>query len=90
MNFENFVLVTGTTERKGLRGNETVEKGRKDSRGKYSHNNGVLVAVDQDCDVHIGRDTSENVAVLEALNFEPGSFYVPHSNDGGEYLRSLQ
>tara|TARA_B100000315_G_scaffold15863_1_gene14224 strand:- start:321 stop:608 length:288 start_codon:yes stop_codon:yes gene_type:complete len=87
MNIKNFVLATGTTERSGLRELRTVEKGRVDNRNQYCHNNGVLAAIDEACDVHVGQDTSENVAVLEALGFEPGSFYVPHSNDGGDYLR---
>ncbi|HII72538.1 TPA: hypothetical protein HA265_07315 [Candidatus Woesearchaeota archaeon] len=79
--------VTGTQEYHPVDIWEPVGKADPKYAGRYSGNNSALVFVDENLDQYVGIWTPELVEELEAKGYRHAHFYVPHSNDGGRFLR---
>lgn len=86
-----FVRATGTTENFGgtLR---QIGKNSGSNMGTYGVNNGILAFVDENNDYWVGiAGHREAIAALEEAGYENrftrGGGYVPHSNDGGHWMK---
>jgi hypothetical protein len=83
-----FARVTGTLELMDYKTpSERVEKARFEHIGKYCSNNGVIAFVDENRDYWIAKNTKEAEDALKNAGYTLGSVYVPHSNDGGKFMR---
>ncbi|MDP7181979.1 MAG: hypothetical protein QF486_05120 [Candidatus Woesearchaeota archaeon] len=86
MSLNNFIQAYGTVE--------IIEGERRNidimpcAAQKYNRSNGVLAFV-RDLFVYIGKDTPENLQPLLDWGYTQGTWRVPHSEDGGEFLDEL-
>ncbi len=65
-----------------------TEEGQFGDLGLWNQNNGTITFVDENCDQWVGRSTRQTVDMLQAAGYDhDGGLWVPHSNDGGKYLR---
>lgn len=83
-----FFSVLGTTEHAGGSGQEVIVK--RGTPFTWDYNNGVTVVYDEEGRPWIRRGSvgSEEIATLPPCTINPGA-YVPHSNDGGYFVREV-
>jgi hypothetical protein len=93
----DFKMATGTYEIPYANEEPTkVGYGQMMDAGLYCINNNTIAFVyvehskkrqeKLDYPIWCGRASLENIELLEAAGFREGSFYVPHSNDGGQVI----
>lgn len=88
-----FLDVTGTKEWHGG-GEHIIDIPHPDNWMRRDANNGVRVIVDdhghywiQPCGMHQGEETPQTKALMELHSKLQYGAYVPHSNDGGRFIR---
>jgi hypothetical protein len=84
-----FFSALGTTEREGLPGQRIIERGTPKT---WDRNNGVFVVNDEIGRPWIVRVSITSIDIIETLNREfplQQGANVPHSNDGGHFVRCV-
>lgn len=91
-----FFSVLGTSERHGHMGMAPGEEELRVKRGErftFDSNNGVMVVYDEEyrpwiCRINCAKDGNLMESLVRVFLLKRGA-YVPHSNDGGYFVREV-